>query len=289
MAKQLVLVLGMGRSGTSAMTRIVSLCGAGLSEQLLGANPSNPRGHWESAEAMEINRAFMSRFATSWHDPSFDLQKDCALQPDVIEEFENAIGAYLTAAFETTDVFVVKDPRISAMAPHWLRTAARVDCEIKVIHMFRRLEGVAHSLAKRDGVVPNLSKALWLKYHLQCERDCRNQKRVFVEFPDFLLTWHETIPRLFGSLQVDLHTTPEATAAIEEFVDRTRAPEPSPEERTNLTDLWVETVYEWMRSAATNAQPNPAILDRCFSDVTSVEGMYRASFGQYWANRGRWY
>lgn len=289
MAKQLLLVLGMGRSGTSAMTRILSLCGAGLSEQLLGANPSNPRGHWESQEALDLNRSFLSRFSSGWHDPSFRLQLDPVVQQSARHEYELAIGGFLQGAFRTTDIVVVKDPRISGLAPSWLRAATQLECETKIIHMFRRLEGVALSLAKRDKITRDYAKALWLKYHLQCERDCRNQNRVFVEFPNFFLNWQEIVSRIFRELQIDLRVTPDATISINEFIDTARAPEPVPVEQSGFTDLWVATIYEWMCSAASGGFPDPRVLDQCYAEITSAEGMYRNSFAQFWAGRGKWY
>jgi hypothetical protein len=43
-----LLVLGVHRSGTSAVTRVLSILGAALPRTLLGAGPSNESGHWES-------------------------------------------------------------------------------------------------------------------------------------------------------------------------------------------------------------------------------------------------
>ncbi len=39
----ILFVLGMGRSGTSALTRVLSLCGGTLPAKLVGANAGNPR------------------------------------------------------------------------------------------------------------------------------------------------------------------------------------------------------------------------------------------------------
>ncbi len=38
---------GMHRSGTSALTRVLSLLGAALPQHILGAGPGNETGHWE--------------------------------------------------------------------------------------------------------------------------------------------------------------------------------------------------------------------------------------------------
>src|SRR5262245_37033824 len=50
-----IVVLGMHRSGTSCITRMVNLSGAFLGGPVVSANPSNRTGHWESVEGVAIN------------------------------------------------------------------------------------------------------------------------------------------------------------------------------------------------------------------------------------------
>jgi hypothetical protein len=61
----LLFVLGMGRSGTSALTRVLSLCGAALPPGMLGADAGNPRGYWEPRAALGINERFLYRHGSS--------------------------------------------------------------------------------------------------------------------------------------------------------------------------------------------------------------------------------
>ena len=46
-ARVAIVVVGMHRSGTSAVTRVLSLLGAALPKNLLGAGKGNEEGHWE--------------------------------------------------------------------------------------------------------------------------------------------------------------------------------------------------------------------------------------------------
>ena len=50
-----IVVLGMHRSGTSALTRTLSLLGAALPGNLLPSKPSNETGFWESTDILEFN------------------------------------------------------------------------------------------------------------------------------------------------------------------------------------------------------------------------------------------
>ena len=67
----LVLVLGMGRSGTSLLTGLLSLCGAGLPDDLLAPDAANTKGYFEPVDVLGINERFLKSLGTSWFDTSF--------------------------------------------------------------------------------------------------------------------------------------------------------------------------------------------------------------------------
>ena len=55
-----LLVIGMHRSGTSALTHVLSLMGAALPQKLLGATLGNPMGHWEPVRLIEAHDALLA-------------------------------------------------------------------------------------------------------------------------------------------------------------------------------------------------------------------------------------
>src|ERR1700753_3260886 len=63
-----LFVLGFGRSGTSALTRVLSLWGAALPIALLGATSENPRGYWEPRAAIHLNETILRRHGGSAYD-----------------------------------------------------------------------------------------------------------------------------------------------------------------------------------------------------------------------------
>src|SRR6185436_14358475 len=50
-----IVVVGMHRSGTSALARMLSLLGASLPRNLNPAGPGNEIGHWEPEAAVRLN------------------------------------------------------------------------------------------------------------------------------------------------------------------------------------------------------------------------------------------
>src|SRR5260370_22649785 len=69
-----IVVLGMHRSGTSCITRMVNLCGASLGESTIGANEYNKSGHWEAAQGLEINELILRYSGGSWDNPPEQLR-----------------------------------------------------------------------------------------------------------------------------------------------------------------------------------------------------------------------
>src|ERR1700761_6556690 len=94
--RQVVLfVLGPQRSGTSALTRVLSLCGATLPSGMLGADSGNPRGNWEPRKAISINEAILYRHGSAWFDPSLRLQENGALAEGERAACVAELSAYL--------------------------------------------------------------------------------------------------------------------------------------------------------------------------------------------------
>src|SRR5689334_10209515 len=63
-----VLVVGMHRSGTSALAGVVSLLGAAAPKTLMPADETNPRGFWESNKLGPIHEAMLASMESSWDD-----------------------------------------------------------------------------------------------------------------------------------------------------------------------------------------------------------------------------
>jgi hypothetical protein len=75
-AHRALIVVGMHRSGTSALTRVVNLLGAALPSQLLQLDPDTPLetnelGFWEGFEANTLNNEFLASIGSSWDDTAW--------------------------------------------------------------------------------------------------------------------------------------------------------------------------------------------------------------------------
>lgn len=154
-----VLVLGMHRSGTSAVAGLLRLLGLDLlADDVLPADRANPKGYWESSSLLELNDRILDALGYEWtrppaagptwdEDPAL-LELAATLRPALPERFER--GGW-----------VWKDPRTCLTFPYWLR-ATDLDPVLVLVH--RDPLEVAASLATRDGIERPLGLALWERY-----------------------------------------------------------------------------------------------------------------------------
>ena len=74
-----ILVLGMHRSGTSMVARLLNLMGAYFAPEgvSLGANQENPKGFWERRDLCALNEMVLQSSGADWHRLSGFLCRKC--------------------------------------------------------------------------------------------------------------------------------------------------------------------------------------------------------------------
>jgi len=277
--RQIIFVLGMGRSGTSAITRVLSLCGARLPEPLLGASESNPMGHWEPIDAININNAFLSRRGASWYDPTLRLQSEIAFPHQEKETFIEEIRAYIERC-NVGPLLVIKEPRIVALPEFWFEASRRASIIAKVVIPIRHPDQVAASLAARDGVSTELSNVLWLKYNFLAERSSRGLPRVFVEYPNLLSDWRKEIARISKCLTVDLSDADEV--AIKHFLDPNLHRQKScAMPKGTLGQAWTLDTYMALSATARDEPLDLQKIDAAFSDFAACERTFRRALDEF--------
>ena len=151
-----VVVLGPGRSGTSAIARAFVRAGffAGEEEDLLGPAPSNPLGHYEPVAVLRTNEELLERLGCAWWADAPVAEAQLPLRAEAVPRLEALVEQQLTAADGAP--IVVKEPRINALLELWQPTldrglhpviAVRDPLEIALSHT--RLDGasIPHALA----------------------------------------------------------------------------------------------------------------------------------------------
>ncbi|ORA17742.1 sulfotransferase family protein [Mycobacterium arosiense ATCC BAA-1401 = DSM 45069] len=272
-------MLGTQRSGTSAMTRVLSLCGGTLPTGMLGADAGNPRGNWEPRKAIGINEAILHRAGSAWFDPSLRLLEEGALGANEKAACVAEISAYLKT-MPAAPLVVIKDPRITTMSDLWFEAARLAGFDVAALIALRHPQEVISSVAASWKISPELSSALWLKYNLLAERHTRDVPRVFVEYASMLADWRTEMKRVSAALPVNLENREED--AIDAFLT------PDLRRQRNCgavierfgTD-WISATYGALCVAARDGSPDIATLDRIFEAYQASEHDYRTLFEDF--------
>lgn len=270
-----LFVLGMARSGTSALTRVLSLCGGALPTGLVGAMEANPRGFFESRKATYVNEAILRRQGSAGYDPSLRLQEEGALGAKEKAACLTEITDFL-ATLPASPLVVMKDHRINALIPLWFEAARMAGFDVATVNAVRHPQEVVKSVAANAPATPELTDSLWLKYNLLAERETRATPRVFVEYPNLLDDWRREVKRISAALGIDLDNRDEGE--IDEFLtpDLRRQRYAGPMIEPFGTD-WNSTVYEALSAAARDEPWDEAVLDGVFEAYRASEHAFRTA------------
>lgn len=180
---ELLLVLGPHRSGSSAMTRSLSLLGYELPKTLIKDNSSNRRGHWESQPVARRNETYMQDADLVWTDwVAGNLPKVPAARQ---KEFQTDIRAIVADEFKPGVPGVLKDPRLCRLVPQY-RAALEGETTLKAVITLRNPLDVMQSLVARNTLTEGHAALLWLSYTLDAVQASEGLPRAFVSYDAML-------------------------------------------------------------------------------------------------------
>jgi hypothetical protein len=154
-----VCVLGMHRSGTSVLTRVLNLLGVHLGppDGLMRPVPDdNEEGFWEHTGFFEVNERILARFGGSWdRPPAFPLGWE---RSEIVADLRERATDLIRADFAETAMWGWKDPRSCLTLPFWQTLLP----PMRYVVCLRNPLSVARSLQRRDGMPIGKGGNLWL-------------------------------------------------------------------------------------------------------------------------------
>lgn len=176
-----VVVLGMHRSGTSAITRGLSAIGVNLGSRLIPAVAgNNEKGFFEDIDINAINDAILHALGHEWHSLTPVVPEE--LSGPVAQRFNARAVSLLRSRFEDTEILGIKDPRMPRLLPFWKSVFAQLQVRVSYIIACRNPLSVAQSLYRRDGFDREKSCFLWLDHTLAGVTHTAGCNRVVVDF-----------------------------------------------------------------------------------------------------------
>ncbi|MCB5197374.1 hypothetical protein [Deefgea salmonis] len=204
--KRLIIVLGMHRSGTSAITRALNILGVELGDRLLAPMEGvNSKGFFEDIDINELNIEILKVLGRDWDSLSLiDLHEMNRLDDlGYIVRAENLLCQKTINA----EVFGFKDPRVAVLLRFWNEAFERCGLDVSYIIAIRNPLSVAQSLAKRDGFSFEKSYLLWLVHVINSLEYTQKKPSLIIDYDYFLSESKSNIDKIadFFGLQVNKH------------------------------------------------------------------------------------
>jgi predicted O-methyltransferase YrrM len=179
--ERLLLVLGMHRSGTSALSGLLCQQGFSPPERAVSADANNPTGYWEPPEICTFHNQLLEHLQSSWDDLILPAE---LWAPHELDKHLHQLEVALNHDFpslEASQIALVKDPRQCRLQPLWNALIQKHQLDVSALLVARHPLAVARSLKRRDQLPLNRALLLWLTHTLEAERHSRHfERRVVV-------------------------------------------------------------------------------------------------------------
>lgn len=220
-----ILVLGMHRSGTSAVAGTLAMAGGSAPAEAMPATEDNPTGYWESQRIARFNNALLSSAGIQWKDAGC-IGEGWFGEPERQADAARA-AEWICSEFPDSGPVVCKDPRICRLLPVWRMAFEMLGGKWITVFVVRNPLAVAASLRRRmdndefrPAAVESLESGilLWLRHNLDAERHSRPMQRIALAYETVLQDWELGFAPVF-STGILPPPTPEATDRIGAFLN----------------------------------------------------------------------
>ena len=214
MGRTCILILGMHRSGTSALGGIFNRSGLSCGKDLMPANIYNQKGYYENLKIWKFNEKILTSLVSSWH-----LVLPESLPSEIIKDHSRELEEIIFTESLGDKLFFIKDARISFLFPLYEKALKDIGFDIKIVIPYRHPYEVALSLQKRDGFSIEKGYMLWLDHLLSTEKLSRAYPRIFSKYDDLLKDPLIQLERILDALKIEIDFSDSQKSEIKEFID----------------------------------------------------------------------
>ncbi|MCC2632545.1 MAG: glycosyl transferase family 2 [Ramlibacter sp.] len=215
--KKVVVVLGMHRSGTSAITRALETMGVQLGDHLMPpAAGNNEKGFFEDVEINAINIDLLKALDNDWQ--ALAPIPVTELLSDKYADLRLRAIAVLRSRLQQAGPFGFKDPRVCRLLPFWQQVFAHLGLDDAYVIALRNPLSVARSLEKRDRLPREKCYYLWLEHMMASVTGTRGKPRVVVDYDSLMEAPQVQIRRMAEGLGLVVDAAA-ASAFAEEFLE----------------------------------------------------------------------
>lgn len=177
---QALLVLGVHRSGTSALLGVTKILGAAAANEQAHPGMQPAAGIIDSGRIACLDDSLLAQGEQTWANwqPLSPIQGG----PDLSAQAQSI----LHDRFGQADVVVLNDPRLCRLVPFWTRMIQKSNRQPFYMLTTRNPLEVAQSLQASNNFRLSHGLLIWMTYVLEAEASTRGKPRTFTDF-DLLL------------------------------------------------------------------------------------------------------
>jgi hypothetical protein len=283
-------VLGMHRSGTSALTGLLHMLGVELGRHLMKPGRGNPSGFWEYKPIVDTHIALLSAIGST-DDDYLPLPEGWERRPAALA-FQHEMQEIVWREFAWKKMWGFKDPRTCRMLPMWHSIFTTLRMDSRFILILRDPTEIAANWQTGDGQRYIKTSLMTLTHMLQSERHTRGKKRVLVTYDNVLNDWKATVEGIANVLQIEWPRSVDSAALrVSEFIDpklrHHRTADPAKSENALIEGgadpqiaRWTFAVYNTLMAAAASDDAEAVLnksqpfLDRISEDFNRVAPAY---------------
>ncbi len=183
--KHCTIILGMHRSGTSALAGCLNIMGVNFGKTIMPGNEANQAGYFENQDIVLAHDILLRDLGCRW-DMVGSLPQDWQDGQAAAKAAKTLTGILERQFLDQDQPFAVKDPRLCRLMPLWSSVLHKLQIRPCLILVLRHPMEVAKSLQKRDGLDLLKGHLLWLVHNREALAACKDMDHALLTFDQLL-------------------------------------------------------------------------------------------------------
>ena len=201
--KRIIAVIGVQRSGTSAITRGLQVLGVDLGN-FYGhdiVSPDNEKGFFEDLEISHLDVSMLNSIGYTWDNPTLPLFDDNTKQ--VLSAFYPIALNIINRRFENTVLFGFKDPLAVKLLPFWNEVFKEKRVKVSYIIVSRNpLSVIKSSIHQRECFNIVKSSYIWLSAVVASLIYSAGYNRIIVDYDELMKDPEKQLGRMAERLNL---------------------------------------------------------------------------------------
>jgi hypothetical protein len=275
---RIALVVGVGRSGTSACSGALAQLGYAVPQPELTADESNPKGFGEPRWLVGLQSRVLKRHGVS----AFDGRPDVWAMLEGVRSGPPAgrLRTWLEEQLGQHERIVVKDPRTPLLLGLWQTVLAELRVPTVAVTLLRPPGEVIASARRHygGGRWDAARLAGWVNVMLSSERLTRDLSRVYIRYHELLRDWRAELTRVAVPLNItDALGEPTRVQAVDAFLEPTLHREQATLDDVDAPD-WLRAIVARLWDALVSLSQEESSEIR--AELEALRAEYDASYAQ---------